>query len=455
VSAQSIEPISSGSLIVEEMSNKRFEALLGTCVGVILIDPVNAIGGLYHILLPEPTSANITWDKENYASTGMPLFLHAMQARGAELNNLEAVVAGGALVGPISREDMQMDIGGRTTDVVIKFLNEHNISIQSSITGGYFSCRLSLDMSVLKYSIEPLHPDDDPSMSEDMGKIENIDIDAAIASVRPVPQIALKAIRLLNSGTHSMSEIAHELRQDQILSARIITLSNSAYLASRRRVDSVDRALVLLGEKMVLHMVLYSSLELFFQQSDSGYSLTRGGMFHHALTTAKVSEILARLTEAVEPDVAYTAGLMHDVGKVILDQYITKIFPTFYRRVYQEDAYLVEVEEHLLGISHTDAGVKMANLWSLPDNLTEVIGMHHDPDHATVAPKLVHIVYLADLLVSRFHSGNELERINTNGLQKRLAVLGLSMADFTSIVDYIPWKTIGNYTEVALNIERN
>ena len=107
--------VAAGSYRFDTTKPMILEAYLGTCVGVALYDPVAGIGGLIHLLLPEPISVEGASQPEKYASTGFPLFLQALYDAGAAAENMRASIAGGALVGPIDDSDLELDIGGSAT----------------------------------------------------------------------------------------------------------------------------------------------------------------------------------------------------------------------------------------------------------------------------------------------------------------------------------------------------
>lgn len=431
--------VASGSFVVSKQKRAILEAYLGTCVGVTLCDEEGKVGGLVHLLLPEPTTTNNPWRAESYATTGLPLSIKALRDSGAKTNRLKASIAGGALVGPVSRADLALDIGGRTTEIVQTILQEERIPIKKAETGGFFGCRLSLDLQKLESSIDPLCQHMRPE-SVDFQKPTPGELEKAIQMVRPIPQVALKITRTIHNGNYGMLEVSDEIKKDQIISARVIKLCNSTFTGSRRHLDSIDRALVILGEKALLKLVISASLELYFADSGQGYSLCKGGLFQHALRTAIVAEELAKFTGKASPDVAYTAGLLHDIGKVVLDQYISSVYPFFYRRTQIDGVELCETENEKIGATHTEVGGLLAENWSLPENLADTIRHHHYPERATVDPDLTHLVYLADLLLSRFVVGQELECLNMDNLSSRLQRLGLLPSQFPVIVDLIPKK---------------
>ena len=144
--------------------------------------------------------------------------------------------------------------------------------------------------------------------------------------------------------------------------------------------------------------------------------------------------------------------LLHDIGKVVLDQFIYAGFPLFYRELNEKGRNFVEVEKRVLGTDHTEAGLELARNWSFPEPLVETIRYHHQPENAKQYNELVNIVYLSDLLMSRFHSGLEMERLNTDALASRLETIGLSLATFPELIDHIPLKVLESSPELALGI---
>lgn len=430
--------VASGSYNVSRRKREIIEALLLTCVGVTLCDRHAKVGGLIHLLLPEPPGTYKPWLPEKYATTGLPLFIQSLCDAGADKGRLEAYVAGGALMGPLSRVDLDLDIGGRTTEIVERILKREKIPVIKAETGGFFTCRLSLNLLSWESCIEPLSVSVTDGTKKDSKRPTYEEIECALARVNSIPQIALKVIRMIRDSRNSLRDISKELRQDQILSAKVIRLCNSAFIGVRNRIDSIDRALVLLGDKRFLQLVASSSCEDFFPKTVQGYSLCKGGLYKHALGTALISEILAKFTGKVPSDIAYTAGLLHDIGKVVLDQYMAPAYPLFYRRTQADGTNLIVVEREEFGVDHTEVGGRLGELWSLPENLIDTIRHHHNPEEATVAPELSHLVYLADLLMSQFVVGQELERLNTNKLTSRLQKVGIKPEQFPAVIDSLP-----------------
>jgi putative nucleotidyltransferase with HDIG domain len=443
--------VASGSFEVGKTQPLLLQAYLGTCVGVAVYDDIAGVGGLLHLLLPEPVGYHSLGQPEKYASTGIPLFLERLFDLGATRDNLKAVVAGGALVGPISPQDMSLDIGGRTAENAYVALHAQGIAVTRSETGGFFTCCIELDMQRWECDIRPVGFD---AVGADVSgsPAPSTDIHQTIATIKPIPQVALKILRIIQDDNYDVGKVAEEVKKDQVISAKTIQLCNSAMFTKRHDVKSLDHALVYLGRELFLKLVISAAVQSYYNQHGSGYSLCKGGLYHHAIGTARIAEKIVAPTKIASPAVAYTAGLLHDIGKVVLDQYIADAYPLFYREFQKRPAELLEVETKILGMDHTEVGGVLAEKWTLPDHLFDAIRFHHHPEKSLDHKALTTIVYLADLLMSRFHSGLELERIGTAKLADRLAGINLATDQFQTLVDLIP-KTVFEPDEETTGID--
>lgn len=434
-------PVEAGNYLISHKKKAKAVALLGTCVGLTLRDVKAGISGLLHILLPEPSGMDTCWDKFAYASIGVPAFINEMDKKGANKRTLEACVGGGGLIGPISEMDYELNIGGRTSDNVFKILKKEGIPIIHAETGGYFSTKIELDFNSMETSITTI---DNPTLPK-KAKTFSIDTDqikSMIHELHPVPQVAIKVSQMLSSEEYHMKEIAYEIRYDQVLSANILRICNSSFMGLKKKVDSIDRALVIIGEKALLKIIMSAALKPYFDHCN-GYSLCKGGLFYHAIKTAMLSEEIARYTGLVSSDIAYTAGLIHDIGKAVLDQYVLSSYPLFYKETQLKMNELCKVEKELTGISHPEAGEVLAKEWLLSDILQETIRFHHEPNQSTIFPELTHIIHLSDLIISRFQAGYDINCPSGEHIENSINMLGLEKGKFLSLVELLPSKIIG------------
>ena len=413
------------------------QAFLGTCVGVALHCKSSGMGGIIHLLLPEPLATLTCTQPKKYATTGLPLFIESLQTAGARRESLCASIAGGALVGPLSQQDLDLDIGGRITEAVQHILAQEKINIIQSETGGFFTCCLNLDMRTGQTVIEPAGFDK-LHAQPNLHTPREEEIITAMQQLKPIPQVALKILRLIDENSYDVDAIANEIRQDQVITARMLQLANSAMFGAKKTISSLDHAVVFLGQELLVRIVLSAAIQGYYAQTAMGYALCKGGIYYHALGCAQIAELLARKTGLESPARAYTAGLLHDIGKVVLDQYVTTAYPLFYREIIHSKENILTIEKRLLGMNHTHVGTLLAQQWSFPPALQEAIQHHHQPNHKSPHGILCAIVYLADVLISHFHSGLEIERLETKALSKNLDFLGLAPKNFAELVDLIP-----------------
>ncbi|MCP4118108.1 MAG: HDOD domain-containing protein [Desulfobacteraceae bacterium] len=434
------EHIPAGNFRVEKQQPVLLQAFLGTCVGVALYDRVAKVGGMIHILLPEPPSSLSPEYPEKYASTGLPALLKELFAMGADPVNLTATVAGGALVAPLSQLDVNLNIGGRSTEIAMDILNRHGIRVIKSETGGFFTCTLELDMETGQFAIRPASLQrEDTDKEFNFSPPTSEDVARTINNLKPIPQAALKILRMVHEERHDIKAVTEELAKDQVLSARVLQTSNSAMFAGRIRIESIKDAVLLLGETLLVKLIITAAVNNYFNQAGArGYSLCKGGIFFHAVGCGAAAEKIATLTGRAAPKIAYTAGLLHDIGKVVLDQYITRACPLFFRGIHHDGTAALDLEKKILSLTHCDTGALLAKQWNFSPALTEVIRFHHTPEQAADHKDLVRIVYLADLLMSRFNTGLELEMIKTKNILTTLDNLGLTALDFPALIDSIP-----------------
>ncbi len=430
--------VPSGGMVIGKYG--LLKAFLGSCIGLAIHDSRANVGGLIHMLLPEPVCEIPDYHMTYYASTGVPIFIEALKNKGAATENMAAYVAGGALIDLLSSKDADLNIAHKTLETTIRLLKNYNIPIKMLEASGVNPFCLTLQIETGACNIEPILLDStDKTLPKT--RIKRDDILETIEKLIPVPQIAFNIAQMLSDENMEISSIAKEIKKDQVLSAKILRLCNSSYMGLPRKIASIDKALLYLGSKTLLQMVITAQIENIYHVSDKGYSLCRGGMFHHALGTARLCKALAEINKEIDPDIAYTAGLIHDIGKVVLDQYIADIQPLFYRMIMEQEEDSSVLERKIMGIDHCQTGLILAENWNLPDTLKDALLFHHTPASAQGSVDLVNLVYLADVFTAKFLTGLELEKVNSEGIKRSMDILELNaqsvyenlsiIADFT------------------------
>jgi len=233
------------------------------------------------------------------------------------------------------------------------------------------------------------------------------------------------------------------LNSDQVLSAKLLSYCNSAFFGFRTRIDSVQKAISLIGETYLLEAIITAAVNSFFEQEKpGGYALIKGGLFKHSICVAYIARAIAATSGREDKDTAYTAGLMHDIGKLVLDTFVAGAQPHFYSSEEEEFGNLIQLEQKIFNCDHQTVGRQLADTWKLPENLRDAISFHHVPENAAKAKTLTGIIFIADVVASFFMAGMKIDKINLDLFDQRLDLAGLKKNELPIIIEQIPWEKI-------------
>jgi putative nucleotidyltransferase with HDIG domain len=220
-----------------------------------------------------------------------------------------------------------------------------------------------------------------------------------------LPQVVMKVLDMTSDTRATTQDLEEVIGQDQALTSKVLTLANSSYYGLPRRVSSLREAVMFLGFRVVRNIAMTASCySMFIGKSDS-QSLLKRRIWKHSVDTSLLTRLVCAYAPDVVPDEAFAAGLLHDIGKTVLEQY----YPHATMQVVQTAERLGirhhEAEEQILGFNHADVGLAMALHWNLPTVLAEAIGYHHYIPAASVAPKLVAVVAMASDISNLLEEG--------------------------------------------------
>lgn len=222
------------------------------------------------------------------------------------------------------------------------------------------------------------------------------DIVSQVRSLPPLPDTALKLLSVMNDPRSSVNDIVEAIKYDQAVTSEVLKLCNSAYFGLSRRVTSLNDAMLSLGTIKVLQLVMSIHTNLFLAREQKGYGLEPGILWKHSVAVALTSSLFAQRLRLPDTNLVFTAGLLHDIGKVILNEYVAKDFAEIVRRVTDDHLAFVEAEQQVLGFSHEEVGALIAEQWQLPDPIVRCIRFHHDPGSLDPPDILVDTVYMAN-----------------------------------------------------------
>jgi len=212
----------------------------------------------------------------------------------------------------------------------------------------------------------------------------------AIQKLEDLPTISLvlqKVLEIVNSDKASANDLAKLVSHDQSLMSIILKLVNSAFFGHMRKISSIHQATVILGFNTVKSIALGATLFQPDKSGKGGDSIDRKALWLHSLATAQTSKFLAQIVSYPDPDEAYIGGLLHDLGKVVLDITFPIEFQEAYQHTKKENKPIIDLEQEKIGIDHAEAGYILLNKWQLPVAVAEGIRFHHSPDKAKITSK--------------------------------------------------------------------
>lgn len=221
-------------------------------------------------------------------------------------------------------------------------------------------------------------------------------IAAAVAEVPALSPAVRGVMDACDSLDTTAQDVADAILMDQGLTANVLRLANSAHYGHARRVTTATDAVVLVGVSAVRSLAISSHTAQMLARPLPGYAMGRGDLWRHSLSVAFVSRRLAIETRTAPTEEAFVAGLLHDIGKVVLSDLMRESFEYMTRVAHEERIPFAQVERRLLGFDHAELGARVAESWRFPAPLVEAIGTHHTPGDARIAPELAHCVSIAD-----------------------------------------------------------
>lgn len=201
-----------------------------------------------------------------------------------------------------------------------------------------------------------------------------------LRNVPPLPPAVQKTQQLLNDPDADLGQIAEAIQLDPGLTANILRLANSSALGSLREIATVREALVRLGSHRVGQLVMASGAAPQLRTATAGYDLPAGALLEHSIATALAAEELAAALDIVPSQYTFTAGLLANVGKTVMGDFLAVDVTPIIELAHSEMIPFQEAEERILGIDHAEVGALLLESWNLPQQIVEVVRWHLAPD---------------------------------------------------------------------------
>jgi len=227
--------------------------------------------------------------------------------------------------------------------------------------------------------------------------LEHEAILARIKSLPPAPVVLARVMSIMEDPKSGSRELISAIEVDPGVTANVLRTCNSPAYVGSRALSTLEEAVHRVGMRTVVQLATMGGAESLLNGTHEGYGLAAGDLWRHSLSVALGCRLLARRVGFDRVSLAFTGGLLHDLGKIVLDVFLRRRYGEVRQKVEQGSTFQ-EAEREVLGMDHADLGSRIAESWSFPPPLLAMIRHHHRPDEAPEDADLCSLVHLADAL---------------------------------------------------------
>jgi len=211
-------------------------------------------------------------------------------------------------------------------------------------------------------------------------------------------------------------------------------MCNSAFFGLKHPAESIKDAVTLLGIDQIIEIVLVNSGAKVLCGENRGYGLHEGAMWKYSVSSALIAKQIAQKLGMENQNTIFTAALLKDIGKIVLDRFIQDSFEKITALVVDDNLSFLEAEKRIIGVDHTELGGMIAKMWKFSPKMVRIIRNHHLADISMVKEKEIAIVYLADCICMMIGIGVGSDGLAYKFNDQAMAELGMEPDDISKII---------------------
>lgn len=264
--------------------------------------------------------------------------------------------------------------------------------------------------------------------------IEAAQLVSRLNALPTLPEAVTKLAQLVSDESATASDFEHVIRPDPALTANVLRAANSVFYRGVSEISSVRDAVARMGIRRVFEVATSTSFCRTLPNQIPGYDLPVADFWRHCVGVAVVSERLAREVRAMNADIAFTAGLLHDVGKLVIGTCLADVVASTWKHA---DLDTPEAELQTFGVDHADVGEEIAMRWRLPNAVKDAARYHHSPDRVPEGcdRDAAEIVYVADTAYYAFGLRADQVKVDRPIAEASMYRLHLTLAQVERVVE--------------------
>jgi len=253
------------------------------------------------------------------------------------------------------------------------------------------------------------------------------DLKQVVKEIPTLPVVYQQLFSQMNNPDVSVPQLAEIVSRDQALASKILKLVNSAFYGYKSEINTVNRAMVILGFRTIRNAALAISVFEYVASDEIHRQFNLEKFWRHSLGVASICKVLGKSAGIKQQEETFVAGLLHDVGKLIMMKYFQEDFLEVCGRAEQEGLRWHEAEDGLLRIGHTALARAVLRSWNFPPNLIEAVQYHHAPDPSITFSRLVSLVHLSDQTAYALDMGAPMSRGGESCDPRASSELGMTL----------------------------
>lgn len=250
-------------------------------------------------------------------------------------------------------------------------------------------------------------------------------IQQAIAVHPPMPAFYRDLLPHVQDPNVGYDQLSRMIRNDPGVTMNILRVANTAFFSGTERIESLQQALVRLGSRRLVQIIVAHGVADRLACRLDGYDLAPRVLLTHSVGVALTAENLSRQLRQNAHDMLFTAGLLHDMGKLVLDPFVQETRTEFDRWLRETDRPFDDIEQEILGITHAEAGSQLMRQWCFPDEVVDIVAWHHHPVRSSAHPNEARMIHLADTLVYSQGMGDGIDGLRYAVDPEAASLLGL------------------------------
>jgi len=218
-----------------------------------------------------------------------------------------------------------------------------------------------------------------------------------VKNLPPAPRILPELLTLLRLEDVDSDRVVKLIAFDPAITAAVLRLCNSAFFAGAEPATDLQSAVARLGFRQVYQLVAAVSGSRMLGAVQKGYGIHGGELWQHSVASAVAAQLIACSNDEDE-SLAFTAALLHDIGKIVLAGALEHIYAELVQNSQSQQAAMIETEKRLLGVQHAEIGGRLLARWKFPENIVSAVCFHHQPAAAAPHERLAAYVYLGNMI---------------------------------------------------------